>query len=82
MNRDGFGIHPKGSVPELLGCLVLSATAAKSFWSKWKVTLKADLPKILKVKARELASAPKAKTKKQTRFKYTRTTVTKKAKRK
>jgi hypothetical protein len=65
INRDGFGIHPKGNATELFGCLVLSASVARSFWTKWKNTTKANLPTVLKVKVRETKSATKEKQKKQ-----------------
>jgi hypothetical protein len=65
VNRGGFGIHPKANAPELFGCLVLSASAARSFWTKWKGTTKANLPTVLKVKAREARSATTVKRQKQ-----------------
>jgi hypothetical protein len=65
INRDGFGIYPKANAPELFGCLVLSASAARSFWTKWKGTTKAQLPTVLKVKAREAKSATTVKRQKQ-----------------
>jgi hypothetical protein len=61
VNRDGFGIHPNANAPELFGCLVLAASAARSFWKKWKGTTKANLPTVLKVKARETKSATTVK---------------------
>lgn len=81
VNRDGFGIHPKANAPELFGCLVLSASAARSFWTKWKSTKKANLPTVLKVKAREAKSATTAKRRKQPAAKRTAAPIIGKANR-
>lgn len=71
VNRDGFGIRPEGRTPDLFGCLVMPASTARLFWSKWKRTSKAKTP--LRLEVKKMAVRKTTRHTKQGKAKFRRT---------